>query len=76
VAQGVQAALALEVWATGPYTESWFVEEIQGLADAAGVSVSEIGELTKGACSLVGAWDDAVAGGRLLQMRVRICLCV
>jgi hypothetical protein len=34
-----------------------------------------IGELTKGACSLVGAWGDAVAGGRLLQMRVRICVC-
>jgi hypothetical protein len=53
VAQGVQAALALEVWATGPYTESWFVEEIQGLADAAGVSVSEV--MVQSLCSRAAA---------------------
>lgn len=46
-----------------------------GLADASGASyemlrrVHMIGELTKGACSMFGAWGMATAGGKLIQLR-------
>jgi len=73
---GVQAALALEAWATGPYTEEWFIEEMQGLSDASGVPYDQIlhihmiGELTKGACSMTGAWGPAIPPGNgLFQFR-------
>ena len=50
---------------------------MRGLADgcACGVTVQQIrrvhmiGELTKGACSMFGAWGDATADGGTLQLR-------
>lgn len=46
-----------------------------GLTDATGGDyktlrrVHMIGELTKGACSMFGAWGNATAAGRLIQLR-------
>ncbi|XP_070541872.1 protein dcd1A-like [Ptychodera flava] len=63
---GLDVALDLEKAATKPYTPQYFYDEIQGLADGAGVDVKIIerihliGELTKGSCSMYGAWGKAV----------------
>lgn len=70
-------ALDLTMDATRPYTGAYFYEEMRGLADAASINLKTIerihmiGELTKGACSMFGAWGDAVAhtDTRLLQLR-------
>jgi hypothetical protein len=56
---------------------SYVLEEIQGLADALDMdantvrNVQWIGELTRGACSMFGAWGDATKtnNGNLLQLR-------
>ncbi|KAL4234138.1 hypothetical protein ACF0H5_005791 [Mactra antiquata] len=73
---GLTAALDLEIRLTKRYTGDYFYEEAQGLADATGVDLMKIlrihmiGELTKGDCSMLGAWGDAVAdNGPLLQLR-------
>jgi len=63
--------------ATREFTGDYFFEEMQGLSDASGADyktirrIHMIGELTKGACSMFGAWGNAVAnaGTRLLQLR-------
>ena len=78
---GLPAALDLTAAWTKPYTGAYFHEEAQGLADGAGVDVKTvwrihmIGELTKGSCSMVGAWGAALApslkagGTKTLQVR-------
>ncbi|KNC53440.1 uncharacterized protein AMSG_08947 [Thecamonas trahens ATCC 50062] len=63
---GIDAALDLEIAATRPWTPAYFLEEIKGLADATGLSylaierVHLLGELTKGGCSLLSAYDSAI----------------
>lgn len=72
---GLGAALDLTAKATSAYTGDWFADEIRGISDATGVStqlitrVHMIGELTKGQCSMFGAWGDATPSGSLLQLR-------
>ncbi|XP_041374954.1 protein dcd1B-like [Gigantopelta aegis] len=73
---GLDAALDLELAATAKYTESSFFEEARGLADGSGADFMKIlhihliGELTKGSCSMMGAWGSSVLKpGSLLQLR-------
>lgn len=74
---GLDAALDLSYEATKRYTPDYAMEEIRGLADGCDRDVNEIrrvmwlGELTRGSCSMFGAWGDAVASreGKLLQLR-------
>jgi hypothetical protein len=61
---------------TKKYTGNYFYEELHGLADASGadyrkiLGIHMIGEVTKGACSMFGAWGAATAStGSLLQLR-------
>jgi isopenicillin-N N-acyltransferase-like protein len=48
---------------------------MRGMADASGVDyhifkrVHMIGELTKGACSMFGAWGNATTEGQTVQLR-------
>ncbi|XP_071103866.1 protein dcd1B-like isoform X1 [Haliotis cracherodii] len=73
---GLDAALDLELLATKKYTSQAFFDEVRGLADATGqdyktiLYIHLIGELTKGSCSMIGAWGDSLArNGSLLQLR-------
>jgi hypothetical protein len=72
---GLSVALDLTYDATKKFSGSYFYEEMQGMADATGLNykmirrVHMIGELTKGSCSMYGAWGDATLGGKTLQMR-------
>jgi len=74
---GLEGALDIEYDLTKPFTRPDFYQEMQGLADAAGVDfktirrIHMIGELTKGSCSMYGAWGQATASldGALLQLR-------
>eukprot|EP01102_Stenamoeba_stenopodia_P020893 TRINITY_DN8296_c0_g1_i1.p1 TRINITY_DN8296_c0_g1~~TRINITY_DN8296_c0_g1_i1.p1 ORF type:complete len:480 (-),score=84.84 TRINITY_DN8296_c0_g1_i1:72-1430(-) len=76
-AVGLDVALDATWEATRDFTGDYFWDEMQGLADASGADyktirrIHMIGELTKGACSMFGAWGNAVAnaGTRLLQLR-------
>jgi len=74
--EGLDVALDSTYELTRAYTGNYFYQEIQGIADAAGVSydtlrrVHMIGELTKGACSMFGAWGTATAStGNTYQLR-------
>ena len=48
---------------------------MRGIADASGVSlklmrrIHMIGELTKGTCSMFGAWGKATLDGKVIQLR-------
>jgi len=72
---GLSVALDLTYDATKKFSGSYFFEEMQGMADATGLDfkmirrVHMIGELTKGSCSMYGAWGDATLDGKTLQMR-------
>jgi hypothetical protein len=72
---GLDAALDLTRDLTEPYTPQRYYDEMRGLADGADVSyetivrIHLIGELTKGDCSLFGAWGDATPDGTTLQLR-------
>lgn len=72
---GLAGALEAEVAATSPWTGQYFNEELQGMADATGIPFKKIqhihmiGELTKGSCSLYGAWGNATEDGTLHQLR-------
>jgi isopenicillin-N N-acyltransferase-like protein len=71
---GLQAALETYYYMTKPYTGAYVYQELQGIADASGVAFSRImqiqllGEITKGRCSMFGAWGASVPSG-LLQLR-------
>lgn len=61
---------------TKKYTGGYFYEEMRGMADASGadyhkiLGIHMIGEVTKGSCSMFGAWGTATAStGSLLQLR-------
>ena len=72
---GLGIALDLTYDATKKYSGQYFFDEMRGIADATGTDykmirrIHMIGELTKGSCSMYGAWDKATAGGKTLQMR-------
>jgi hypothetical protein len=63
---GFDLVLDMEIAATEPFTGKYIMEELQGLADTSGMDVKRIqrihlfGELTKGDCSMFGAWGKAV----------------
>ena len=60
---------------TLPYTNKKYYEEMRGIADGSGVElkyfrrIHMIGELTKGACSMFGAWGKATSHGQTIQLR-------
>jgi len=73
---GIDAALQAEVDLTINYTSQYFLDELRGLSASCGVSeqklewVHLIGELTKGSCSMFGAWGKAVPSQySMLQLR-------
>jgi len=73
---GVDAALQLELDATRNFTADYFFEELRGLSLSTGVSqqklewVHLIGELTKGSCSMFGAWGEAILPtASMIQLR-------
>lgn len=73
---GLERALDLELSITKKYSGSYFYEEAQGISDGSGLDVQKllrihmIGELTKGSCSMFGAWGSSVPDkGSLLQLR-------
>ena len=74
--EGVDGACDLTAQITKKYTGQYFFDEMRGLAEAAGVDYKDvlrihmIGEVTKGSCSMFGAWGKATAtSGKLLQLR-------
>jgi len=73
---GTDAALQLEVDATIDFTPQYFLDELKGLSASAKVDfktlewVHLIGELTKGSCSMFGAWGAAIpANYSAIQLR-------
>ncbi|XP_070543586.1 protein dcd1A-like isoform X1 [Ptychodera flava] len=73
---GMDFALDLEILATREYTSQYFLDEMKGLADASGIDYKKIerihmlGEITKGTCSMFGAWGKAVPSTEsVLQLR-------
>lgn len=71
----IATALDLTYEITSPYTNRKYYEEMRGIADGSGVSlrlmrrIHMIGELTKGTCSMFGAWGKATLGESLIQLR-------
>lgn len=71
----IGAALDLTYEVTRAFTNKYYYEELHGIADASGVPfkyfrrLHMIGELTKGACSMFGAWGKATPDGRTVQLR-------
>eukprot|EP01104_Vermistella_antarctica_P019035 TRINITY_DN7276_c0_g1_i1.p1 TRINITY_DN7276_c0_g1~~TRINITY_DN7276_c0_g1_i1.p1 ORF type:complete len:467 (+),score=129.97 TRINITY_DN7276_c0_g1_i1:146-1546(+) len=75
---GIVEALKLTAVLTKDFTPQHFFDEIQGMADASGVSADTIleynllPELIKAGCTIVEAWGDATAAdgeGSLFQLR-------
>jgi hypothetical protein len=72
---GLELALDALIDLTKPSTGAYFYEELSGLAAGAGIDakllerIHLIGELTQGDCSMIGAWGNATAGGKTLQLR-------
>merc|ERR1711976_920788 len=72
---GVPAVLDLNYEVVKPYVDDWFVQEMQGMADALGVPFMDIArvhmfpELIKASCTMVGAWGAATGDEKLVQLR-------
>ncbi|XP_006823777.1 protein dcd1A-like [Saccoglossus kowalevskii] len=76
ISLGMDFALELEVLATKKYTSQYFLDELKGISDASGIDYKKIerihmlGEITKGTCSMFGAWGKAVPDSEsVLQLR-------
>jgi isopenicillin-N N-acyltransferase-like protein len=60
---------------SAPFIDPEIFAEMRGMADATGADyrkirrIHYIGEITRGACSFFGAWGNATAGGKTLQLR-------
>lgn len=71
----IGTVLDLNYEITLPFTNKKYYEEMRGIADGSGVEfkyfkrVHMIGELTKGACSMFGAWGKATSKGQTVQLR-------
>ena len=67
--------LDLNYQITLPYTNKKYYEEMRGISDGSGIDfklfkrMHMIGELTKGACSMFGAWGKATSNGQTVQLR-------
>ncbi|CAF1152987.1 unnamed protein product [Rotaria sp. Silwood1] len=72
---GLRGALDLNYDITRKYTPPWYNEELQGLAAGSGISYEDIRrlnlipELTKAACSVLGAWGESTISSTLLHLR-------
>jgi len=73
---GLDVALDATYEATREFTGIYFMQELEGIANATGLHylmlrrIHLIGELTKGACSMFGAWGAATAStGNVYQLR-------
>lgn len=72
---GAAAALDLTHFLTNRYTTKGYLQEIRGIANATGYDyktirrIHLIGELTRGHCSMFGAWGNATQGGKTIQLR-------
>lgn len=74
---GIDQALDLSFVQTKDYIKPYVMEELQGMSDAIGLPLEKIRrvmwipELTRGSCSMFGAWGKATesTGGNLLQLR-------
>lgn len=70
-----KSALDMTYQITRPWTNTKYFEELRGLSDASGVNYKDlrrvhmIGELTKGSCSMFGAWGSATSEGQTVQLR-------
>jgi hypothetical protein len=77
VKEGVEVALDLSYYRTKDAIQPYVMDEIHGIADATGIDyklvrrLNWIPELTRGSCSMFGAWGNATASrnGELLQLR-------
>lgn len=73
--KAMDTALDLTYYITKPFTNNKYYQEMKGIADASGVDfklirrVHMIGELTKGHCSMFGAWGSATKNGETVQLR-------
>ena len=73
----LEEALDLTADLTRPFTPDYWFEEMRGLSDGSGIPYQKIlqlhmlPELTKGSCSMFGAWGNATlsSDGKLLQLR-------
>ena len=71
----IGTALDLNYEITKPFTNKKYYEEMRGLAEGSGVDfkyfrrVHMIGEITKGHCSMFGAWGKATTKGQTVQLR-------
>jgi len=67
--------LDLDYLATLIFTPLRYNEELRGIADASGISFTNLTrmnlypELTKASCSIVGTWGSATEGSKLAQLR-------
>lgn len=72
---GLETALDLTWLATKTYTGEYFMDEIRGMSEATNYSLERIrrihmiGELTKGSCSMIGAWGKALGKDGLITVR-------
>ena len=72
---GLEAVLDLQNDESKQFIDPEIYDEMQGMADASSVSftmirrIHFIGEITRGSCSLYGAWGKATLGGKTLQLR-------
>jgi hypothetical protein len=73
--QGLERTLDWTYEVTRPYSPDYFYDEMRGLSDASGVPyemvvrVHMLPELTKGSCSMAGAWKEATVDGKTIQLR-------
>jgi len=64
---GINAGLDIMSALTGRFTGSWYPEQMKGMTDACGIDLNQIrrvhmlGEITKGRCSMFGAWGNHLA---------------
>ena len=72
---GLEAALDIQNEESKPFIDPQIYAEMRGLADATGadyhqiIRIHLIGEITRGQCSLYGAYGNATLGGKTLQLR-------
>lgn len=72
---GLEAALDWQNAQSEPFINPEIYAEMHGLADATGIDYHKIvrihliGEITRGQCSLYGAYDSATLDGKTLQLR-------
>jgi isopenicillin-N N-acyltransferase like protein len=72
---GLEAALDLQNDLAAQFVNPEIYAEMQGIADATSLSydmirrIHMIGEITRGACSLYGAWGNATKDSKVLQLR-------